>query len=68
MEQLLKRIFNICIHNIIIHNIITYSGSVLEKKGIRVTFENGQKRGQKMFKKGRIFENLGKNVQNLKTF
>ena len=52
----------------IIYNIIIYSGSVLEKKGIRVTSENGQKRGQKMFKKGRIFENLGKNVQNLKTF
>ena len=45
----------------IIYNIIIYSGSVLEKKGIRVTSENGQKRG-------RIFENLGKNVQNLKTF
>ena len=68
MEQLLKRIFNICIHTIIIYNIIIYSGTVLEKKGIRVTSENGQKRGQKMLKKGRIFENLGKNVQNLKTF
>ena len=36
---------------------------ILESKGMRAIF---QKRGKKMLKKGKIFENLGKNVQNLK--
>ena len=30
--------------------------------------EKGQKKGKKKAKKGKIFENLGKNVQNLKIF
>ena len=43
------------------------SGPILESKGMRVIF---QKKGQKRSKnvKGKIFENLGKNVQNLKIF
>ena len=39
----------------------TTSGPILESKGMRAIF---QKRG----KKGKIFENLGKNVPNLKIF
>ena len=40
---------------------------MLESKGMHVIF---QKKGQKVQKnvKGKIFENLGKNVQNLKIF
>ena len=42
-----------------------YTGPILESKGMRAIF---QKKGNKMFKKGKIFESLGKNVQNLKFF
>ena len=38
------------------------AGSILEGKGMCAIF---QKIGKKMIKKGKIFENLGKNVQNL---
>ena len=38
-----------------------YSGPFLESKGMRTIFK-------KMAKKGKIFGNLGKNVQNLKIF
>ena len=41
------------------------SGPILESKDIGVIF---QKKGKEMLKKGKIFENLGKNVQNLKIF
>ena len=41
------------------------SGPILESKGMLAIF---QKKGKKMFKKGKIFENLGKHVQNLKIF
>ena len=40
-------------------------GPILESKGMHTIF---QKKGKKMFKKGKIFENLGKNKQNLKIF
>ena len=30
--------------------------------------EKGKKKGKKMLKKGKIFENLGKNIQSLKIF
>ena len=40
-----------------------YSGPILESNGIHVIF---LKKGKKMLKKGKIFENLGKNVQDLK--
>ena len=38
-----------------------YAGLILESKGMRAIF-------QKRAKKGKIFENFGKNVQNLKIF
>ena len=41
------------------------SGPILESKGMHAVFK---KKGKKMFKKGKTFENLGKNVQNLKIF
>ena len=42
------------------------AGPVLESKGMHAIFsEKGQK---KRANKGKIFENLGKNVQNLKIF
>ena len=43
-------------------------GSILESKGMDTTF---QKKGKKIFKRakrGKIFENLSKKVQNLKIF
>ena len=40
-------------------------GSILESKGMSAIF---QKKGKEMLKKGKIFENLGQNVQNLKIF
>ena len=45
----------------------TISGPILESKGMRAIF---QKKGKKMLraKKGKIFENFDKNVQNLKIF
>ena len=41
------------------------AGPILDSKGVCVIF---QKKGQKKGKKGKVFENLGKNVQNLKMF
>ena len=40
-------------------------GPILERKGMGATLK---KNGKEMFKKCEIFENLGKNVQNLKMF
>ena len=37
----------------------------LERKGMRAIF---RKKGKKRAKKGKIFENFGKNIQNLKIF
>ena len=42
-----------------------YPGPILLSKGMHVIFQN---KGNKMLKKGKIFENLGKHVQNLKIF
>ena len=42
-----------------------YAGPIIEIKSMGVIF---QKKGKEMLKKGKIFENLGKNAQNLKTF
>ena len=39
--------------------------AILESKGKRAIF---QKKGKKMLEKSNIFEKLGKNMQNLKTF
>ena len=49
------------------------SGTILESKGMHVIFQKkGKKKGQKdvkkRAKKGKIFQNLGKNLQNLKVF
>ena len=41
------------------------TGPILESKGMHAIF---QKKGKKMAKKDKIFENLGKNIQNLKIF
>ena len=44
-------------------------GPILESKGMHAIFsKKGQKKEQKRAKKGKIFENWGKNVQNLKIF
>ena len=40
-------------------------GFILENKGVGVIF---QKRGKEMLKKGKIFDNLGKTLQNLRSF
>ena len=45
--------------------IIMITEPILESKGMCTIFN---KKGKKMFKKGKIFENLGKNLQNLKIF
>ena len=50
---------------------ISYPGPILERKGMRAIFQKKGKKWQKMLKKdkkGKIFENLGKNIQNLKIF
>ena len=48
------------------------SGPFVESKGMRAIFSEKElkraKKKLKMFKKGKIFENLGKKVQNLKIF
>ena len=44
---------------------LTPSEPVLERKGMRAIL---QKKGKKWAKKGKIFENLGKSVQNLNIF
>ena len=41
------------------------TGTILESKCMRAIF---QKKSKQMMKKGKIFKNLGKNVQNLKIF
>ena len=41
------------------------AGPILESKGMYAIF---QKKVKIMLKKGKIYENLGKNVQNLKIF
>ena len=41
------------------------SGLILESKGICAIFQRKDKKGAK---KGKIFENFAKNVQNLKIF
>ena len=41
------------------------SGPILESNNMHVIF---QKKGKKLWKKGKIIENLDKNVQNLKIF
>ena len=47
-----------------------YLGLILESKGMRAIFlEKEQNKGKRMLKrakKGKIFENLDKNIQNLK--
>ena len=40
-------------------------GPILESKGMSAIF---QKKGKKMLKRGKIFENFGKNVPNLNIF
>ena len=45
--------------------ILQTSGPTLESKGMGAFF---QKKGKEMLKKSKTFENLGKNVQNLKIF
>ena len=47
---------------------IQVSGPILESKGMCVIFQKKDKKTAKKIKKGKIFENLGKNVQNLKVF
>ena len=42
--------------------------SYLESKGMCAIFRVRAKAGKKIFKKGKIFENLGKNLQYLKIF
>ena len=53
------------IENFILLKIDWLAGAILESKGKRVIF---QKKGKEMLEKSNIFENLGKNMQNLKTF
>ena len=48
-----------------VYNLLYITGPILESKGMHAVF---QKKGGKMLKKGKIFENLGKNVQNFKIF
>ena len=43
----------------------SFTGPILESKGMLVIF---QKKGKDRAKKGKIFENLGKNVQYMKIF
>ena len=44
------------------------SGSIQESKGMHAIFQEKDKKMLKKGKKCKIFENLGKNVQNLKIF
>ena len=43
-------------------------GPILESKGMCAIFQKKGKKGQNNVKKGKTFENLGKNVPNLKIF
>ena len=40
------------------------AGPILESMNMRAIFHKKGKKGQKMLKKAKMFENLGKNVQN----
>ena len=42
--------------------ILRFSGPILESKSMRTIF---QKKGKKMFKKDKIFEKLGKKIDNI---
>ena len=42
-----------------------YAGLIIESKSMGVIF---QKKGKEMLRRGKIFDNLGKNAQNLKIF
>ena len=44
------------------------TGPILESKATHAIFQKNGKKWQKMFKEGKILENLCKNVQNLKIF
>ena len=56
------------------HKLFKYyqqSGIILESKGMRVIFQKKAKNEQKILKRaknGEVFEDLGKNTQNLKIF
>ena len=43
----------------------TFFGPILESKGMGTIFQNN---GKEMLEKGKIFENFGKNAENLKIF
>ena len=45
-----------------------YLRFILKSKSMRVIFQKKAKKKKKMLKKGNIFGNLGKNVQDLKIF
>ena len=48
---------------------IYIAGLILESKDMRAIFQkNGKKKKKKKTKKGKIIENLGKNVKNLNYF
>ena len=51
---------------IIYEKILPVSGLILEINGMHAIFQ--KECGNKKPKKGKIFKNLGKNVQNLKIF
>ena len=55
----------VCVFFLCVFEIPLPSGPILESEGMRAIF---QKKDKKMFKKGKIFEHLGKNVQNMKIF
>ena len=40
------------------------TGTILESKGMHAIFQKKGKKGGEMLKKGKIFENFNKNVQN----
>ena len=46
----------------------TFAEHLLESKGMYVVFQKKGKKTSKSAKKGKIFEKLGKNIQNLKYF
>ena len=45
-----------------------YAGSIVDNKGMHVIFQNKGKKKLERAKKGKILENLGKNIQNLKIY
>ena len=47
---------------------LVISGPILESQGMHAIFQKNGEKGGEMLKKGKIFENLGKNVQNSKIF